>query len=146
MDRSDFWRIVDSSVGPEMHETVTEIEGKLESLSGDEIKSFHDRLSEALFELDRRDISEAGFRFSGAYEADGQGNDDFLFARCAAVLSGSKVFNQVLADPSTFATAWDWCGQDILNVIEEAYEDVTGDAWDYESPVDYETGSNADAW
>ncbi|MEK2491061.1 hypothetical protein WN990_16015 [Kitasatospora purpeofusca] len=40
MDRSEFWRIVDSSASPEVHETVTEIEEKLEALSGDEIKSF----------------------------------------------------------------------------------------------------------
>ncbi|MFF8773064.1 DUF4240 domain-containing protein [Kitasatospora sp. NPDC015120] len=146
MDRSEFWRIVDSSVSPDMHETVTRIEEKLESLSGDEITSFHDRLSEVLFDLDRRDLNEAGYSFSGAYEADGQGDDDFLFARCAVVVSGSKVYQEVLKDPSAFATAWDWCGQDVLNVIEEAYEEVTGDVWEHDSPVDYETGSNTAAW
>ncbi|MFD5922683.1 DUF4240 domain-containing protein [Kitasatospora sp. NPDC058201] len=146
MDESEFWEIIDSSVRAEMHEAVTEIENRLESLSGDEIKSFHDHLSEALFKLDRKDLSESGYRFLGAYEADGQSADDFLFARCAVLLSGSEVFARVLADPSAFGVAWDWCGQDVLNVISEAFEEVTGDAWEYDSPVSYETGSNIESW
>ncbi|MEV6955515.1 DUF4240 domain-containing protein [Streptomyces sp. NPDC051183] len=146
MDRNEFWKIIDSSLNPEMHETITAIEEALESLSGAEITSFHDRLSEVLFALDRKDLNDVEYRFFGAYEAAGESPDDFLFARCAVVASGSAEYNGVMADPSAFAKAWDWCGQDLLNVIEEAYEEVTDEVWEYESPVNYETGSNAKAW
>lgn len=69
--------------------------------------------------------------------------DGFLYARCAVVAAGQYRYEQVLADPTTFAGTWDTDGEALLNAAPTAWARVTGTPWEHEEPVSYESGSNA---
>ncbi|MFF2353536.1 DUF4240 domain-containing protein [Kitasatospora sp. NPDC058115] len=146
MNREKFWALVDDSVAVDPEQTIENLREALGELSARELEKFHDQLSEVLFELDRRDLARQKYRFFGAYDGPGETGDHFLFARCAVVLSGSSRFTEIQHNPAQFSGSWSYRAQDVFDAVEDAYEDLTREEWDYASEVDYETGANAAAW
>jgi len=90
-----------------------------------EILAFEDQLASALYALDTRGHARAA-RARG---------DWFLYVRCAAISSGSSIYQQILADPKELRRFARREAEPLLYVAMKAYERSTGDAWTHESPV-----------
>ncbi|MFI2431195.1 DUF4240 domain-containing protein [Streptomyces sp. NPDC018693] len=146
MDMEKFWHIIDGAQGGTVHDVIESVGQALSKGPVNEVMDFAERLSEALYTLDRRELFEKDYTFLGDATGGENTGEDFLYARCAVVAAGSVVYQQVNQDPEKFAREWNWHAQDLLYVAEEAYEELTDDTWEYETAVDYETGSNASGW
>ncbi|GAB2857424.1 hypothetical protein GCM10027200_67190 [Lentzea nigeriaca] len=65
------------------------------------------------------------------------------------VPAGEEAYRAVLADPGRFRRFTEPGGPEaefLLHVAQHAYESSTGREWEHVTPLDYETGSNADGW
>lgn len=131
-------------------ESVERLVARLSALDEDEILAFSDELALALWRLD----TEAHFRQPVHDVEDPPGaaplpmsSDAFLYLRCAVVGAGRERYEQALTDPAALAGEWDCAdGELLLTVAPRAYETVSDYAWDHESPVSVETGSNHAGW
>lgn len=100
------------------------------------ITGFAERLSEALYRLDRREYGED------------LSSDAFLYTRAAVVADGRAAYEEVLADPVLFAPYAEeliWA-EPLLYVPDRAYEDFTGEEWQRETRYSYESYSNRGGW
>ncbi|GGM55837.1 hypothetical protein GCM10011608_45850 [Micromonospora sonchi] len=89
MEQEEFWRLVES-MGTEPDDDAFErLADELATRQAWEILAFEDQVASALYSLDTCDHARAA-RARG---------DWFLYVRCAAVSSGSSIYQQVLADP-----------------------------------------------
>ncbi|WP_405772919.1 DUF4240 domain-containing protein [Streptomyces sp. NBC_01538] len=146
-----FWEIIQMDTPTASEDQCAVIQDRLCRLSAQEIKDFSDRLAEILFRLDLKvlaDIPVAGAA-SGSGRPVKQSEDRFLYARCAAVLSGPDAVARVLSradDFSPFTSDEAAVAEDLLEVAPAAFESVTGDSWDHVEAYDYETGSNSEGW
>ncbi|MFE9439199.1 DUF4240 domain-containing protein [Streptomyces sp. NPDC006602] len=146
-----FWEIVQVSAPTSPEEQCAIIRDRLCRLRPQEIKDFADRLAEILFRLDLKilaDIPVAGV-VSGSGRPVKQSEDRFLYARCAAVLSGPDAVARVLSraeEFSPFTSDEAAEAEELLEIAPTAFESVTGDSWDHIEPYDYETGSNSEGW
>ncbi|MET9373176.1 DUF4240 domain-containing protein [Streptomyces sp. NPDC002992] len=146
MDMKTFWSIIDNAQGDTVHDVVEAVGMDLSKRPVEEIIDFSERLAEALYALDRRELFEQEYTFAGDATGGDNTGEDFLYARCAVVAAGSEVYEQVNQDPTRFATEWNWHAQDLLYAPEEAYEELTDETWEHDTETDYETGSNTAAW
>ncbi|MFJ9895394.1 DUF4240 domain-containing protein [Streptomyces sp. NPDC091280] len=114
-----------------------------------DILAFSEALAEALWQLDTerhfnqpvRDIDDPEDELLPL------SSDTFLYLRCAVVAAGRQRYDQVLADPSALAGEWDFSEAELLlEAAPQAYEAVTGLAWDHETALSPETGSNPTGW
>ena len=142
MDESVFWKLIAEidreALREDDEETAVEpLVAALAKTSEAEIKAFEDILAQRLYDLD------------GPAWADGdsgQSGDGFLYVRCYVVAMGKKFYDSVQADPKK--TPKDaWC-ESLLAITRQAWAALGNDedAWDYQSPVNYETGSNKANW
>ena len=147
MDDATFWDLISSidtvalSRGDE--ETALELlRARVADLGPAAIDGFHDRLAQALYDLDGRD------HFNAAGD-NADGDDAFLYARCHVVAFGRAHHTAVLANPSQMPQTHDeWC-EALLYVAPEAWaERADQDPADYDhlSPVSYDRGANQSRW
>lgn len=146
MDMKTFWRIIDGAQGGTVHDVIESVTQTLAAGSVDEVIEFAERLAEALYALDRRELFDKNYVFLGDTTGGENTHEDFLYARCAVVAAGSAVYEEVNQDPDKFAREWNWHAQDLLYVPEEVYEELTDETWEHDTAIDYETGSNSAAW
>ncbi|MFD0264387.1 DUF4240 domain-containing protein [Kitasatospora indigofera] len=149
MTWDDFWTLIDLLGDRCRCDYTTPLAEALAELPPARIVDFEERLAEALYRLDRRefgvlpviDMSSPGKPFP-------QSDDSFLYSRCAVVAAGRAEYEAVLADPARFAphTATTLHGENLLDLAQEAYEEVTGEEWDVVTAFDYESCSNEDGW
>jgi hypothetical protein len=105
----------------------------LSSLDAAHIEAFAASLEWALVALSTP--AHAARRVRDASEPDGSAalpmsQDVFLYARCAIVAQGRATWEQVVADPTALDQGWDIAGgEELLEVVPEAYERVTGLVW-----------------
>jgi Protein of unknown function (DUF4240) len=128
MDEQTFWALV--GPGPVDFDRLTD---HLADHGAADICDFADHLARALHALD----TPAHYRAAAT---------SFLDVRCAAVAAGSIAYRQVLASPARLGAYLPAAGSTLLAVAERAFETSTRGTWRHETPVSYETGSNADAW
>lgn len=147
MTRDEFWKLIDTIDREALRDGDEEgaVEPLIEALAErdpDDILAFEDHLAQALYDIDGR-------AFADATGESGRSGDGFLYARCYVVACGRKFYESVRADPSRMPDSIDqWC-EALLSVAPQAWAQATGqdeDAWDHESPVSYETGSNTTQW
>jgi hypothetical protein len=136
VDDDELWGLI-AMIGPDpedgdYHRAI----GKLAARPVEDIYAFADRLAELLYALDTEAHAKAA-RARG---------DWFLYVRCAAVLAGPVVYGAVLAEPSRLRRFAKREAELLLSVPSEAYEHTTGMPWTHETPLSYESGSNADGW
>lgn len=138
----EFWEIVSSAgVDPaiEDDEPYQRLEDLLAKGPEERITGFADILARKLYDLDRR------YLFDAAELSD----DGFLYARCAVVMAGSDVYDEVLREPAAFlpyTTPEAEHAESVLDVPSRAFERLTGRVWDHFEDYDYETGSNEQWW
>jgi hypothetical protein len=134
VDLDDFWQLV-RTLGPR-DDDFERLTDRLAALTADEIVGFEDRLAELLYALD-----------TPAHAAAARArNDWFLYVRCAAVAAGRDTYAEVLTEPARLRRFARREAEFLLPVAANAYERSTGKLWEHESPVSYESGSNAAAW
>lgn len=144
MDQDEFWALIGQCLADGDPEVLVE---RLAAMPVEAITGFADRLAEALYGLDTPELAD-----QPVWDADQDpeadkplplSDDAFLYVRCAVVATGREAYERVRADPEALAGQWDLDWEDLLYLAPRAYERATGEEWDQESPVSYETGS---AW
>ena len=104
------------------------------------IYQFEDFLAEKLWQLDT-----AAHAAPLREEADGfLSVDDFLYARCAVVANGPEYFQKILQNPLMMPA--DETFEPLLYAASDAFEQKTGQEFDYSPTWNYETGSNKAGW
>lgn len=147
MTEDEFWKhvsLIDSEAlfNGDEDGALSPLIDSLVTLSVEEIQSFEDNMTHALYRLDGRVYHDAAGDSAGS--ADG-----FLYARCFVVGMGKQFFNDVLADPTKMPKTLDQWFEPLLYTSQITWSTKTGfepEDWKYFSDVSYETGSNSDLW
>lgn len=143
MPEDEFWYVIsllkkgnDISLSPAIQ--------YLSSLSVEKIAAFEDILSEKLYWLDGQKYAEQ--IGEGAYQGEDApfSADNFLYARCFAVIQGKKQYENILTNPTQ--TPSNQTFEPLLNLAALAYEQKTGAIFDYIPAFVYETFANQDGW
>jgi len=150
MDEDVFWRIIalfswtkGSDDGDKvMHRAVA----ALTAMPVEQIYRFTDILAERLYALDTRE--HCRYAYLGEVDPD-DGNDyisadDFLYRRCYLVANGQAYYDTVLADPTKISTEEEF--EDLLGLADRAYEEKTGEDYEYDAAVSYESFANDQGW
>lgn len=147
MDEATFWDLIATIDAPALargdeESALENLRARVAELAPGAIDAFHDRLAQALHDLDGSD------HFSAAGD-NAEDDDAFLYARCHVVARGRAHYAAVLANPSQMPQMPDARCEALLYVAPEAWAERTGkDPADYDhvSPVSYETGANRARW
>jgi len=118
----------------------------LAAMSEADIRAFSDLLAEKLYALDTREHARHAYE-GEADPDDGDdyiSDDDFLYVRCCVVANGRELFDAVLGDPRQTPKGIDF--EPLLYLAAQAYEEKTGDEYEYDSPISYESFSNIEGW
>ncbi|MEZ4886721.1 MAG: DUF4240 domain-containing protein [Chitinophagales bacterium] len=111
---------------------------KLSTLPKKAITDFYDLLAEKLYFLDGRIYAENSTD-DGYFSA-----DLFLYARCAVVSNGRKVYEDILKNPILFPK--DLYFEALLNLPHKAWLKKTGENLQYSPRYVFETGFNVEGW
>lgn len=143
----EFWKLIRILRGRIHKRRVDRLTAKLAKRPEHDILGFADRLAEMLYRLDTPEHAARDIIYLETGESLGMSDDSFLYLRAGIVAAGRKVYEQALAEPATMSTSLDLLdGEHLLYVATQAWENSTGLAWDHETPLSYETGSNRAAW
>lgn len=134
-------------MAPSTRNVRRQLTDRLAEQSPADIVAFADHLAQVLHELDGPErAAQLVVDPTVDDEPMTMSDDLFLYARCAVVAAGRRTFDVVLADPAQMARTWPvFDGEHLLGVAPAAYELATGDPFDHEAPVSYETGSDIQA-
>lgn len=105
----------------------------------DTINKFSEQLAQALHRLD----GPAYYEVLKSREQ-GVSADTFLYARCFVVAKGNAFFEMVLQHPEKMMTAENF--EAILYLTQEAYQQKTGEAYNFFPSVVYESFFNEKLW
>jgi len=103
-----------------------------------EIYLFEDTLAEKLHQLDTRAHAKA------AYPNRRVSVDGFLYLRAAVVAGGKNRFQSVLENPELMPQEESF--EPLLSLAALAFEQKTGEDFNYLPPVNYETFANESGW
>ncbi|GAA3399319.1 DUF4240 domain-containing protein [Cryptosporangium minutisporangium] len=147
MTEEEFWALVGQLGGAVTEESVEHLTTALAARSEAAIIGFADQLAAALYRLDTPPHADRDLLDPESGQSMGMSDDSFLYARAGTVAAGRAVYERAVADPAALRTSLeDLNGEFLLQVAPEAWDRATGLAWDHETPVSYETGSNWPAW
>lgn len=144
MSENDFWdliNLIDWSKRNDEHK-LKPIATALAKKTRTDIKRFAERLAYVLYQLDTRAHGMCLAEPLGDCE-DYVSPDSFLYARCWVVAKGRKVYKGVLLDPEKFDENE---FEALLYIANKAWEEKTGDDFEYETGLDYESFSNQKGW
>lgn len=146
MNEEAFWSIIallDWSQGEDDDAILAPAVQALKQYSVADIKRFHDILAEKLYALDKQAFAEqiGEYRYGGARHFS---VDVFLYARACVVANGKEFYGRVLSDPTKMPKEYTF--EALLYLAPTAFEQKTGDTWDYLPKISYETYSNREGW
>lgn len=137
LDDPVFWRLIESLPNRLRDGDVTPLVESLVRLSGKRILGFAESLARKLGALDQPELLQA----SQSDSVIPMSADVFLYARCAVVASGREAFDRVLGEGKIVESEWPVeYGEHMLMAVAEAYTEKTGEDYEYEPSVSYETG------
>lgn len=144
----EFWGFIRSLNGTIDQSSAAVLATRLSVETPAKIIAFAEKLAELLYAIDSLERAEQHVSDQTVGEDSFTMSDDlFLYARCAVVAAGTETYQRVLNDPAAMEGHWAvFDGECLLTVVPEAWEEVTGQEWDHETRVCYETGSNSDRW
>jgi hypothetical protein len=143
----EFWLLVAQLGGAVTEESVERLTAVLATRPEADITGFADQLAAALYRLDTPAHAERDLVDPESGETLGMSDDSFPYVRAGTLAAGREVYERAVADPAAMLTTLNAMdGEFLLSVAPEAWERATVLAWDHESPVSYETGSNWQAW
>lgn len=103
---------------------------------------FDDIMSELLYNLDTRKLSEQAEKVSG-YTSD----DLFLYSRCVALINGPQYYEK--AKKGKQKDMWDMEFEALIYVPSSAWalkHKQSPDEYPHSAPLSFETGSNKEGW
>ncbi len=149
MTEDAFWDLIGTLGGRAEPAGFAALTEDLAHGSAERIVDFAEQLAAALYAIDSRDRVAQPIRDT----ADGPDSpafplskEVFLYARCAVVLAGREVWQQVVDEVSAMGGTWDLGAEEVLYVAPVAFEQKTGSDWTHRTTVSYETGSNHAGW
>jgi len=147
MDINTFWSLIEKvdsnalSSGEETKSVMPIIEALAQYTEAD-IQDFQEILAQILYAIDGKTYLENAGESGGSY-------DGFLYLRCYVVARGKDFYDSVKANPGVTPKSLNkWC-EPLLSVARKAWAKKTGNdasAWDCQTTVSYETGSNKSNW
>jgi len=147
---SAFWSVIGASPvhdASEVDSALEKISLRLDEMAPDALGRFAESLHEALFRIDRRELAEIPVYFSGLeFE---QTSDHFLYARCACILAGEKIYGEVLesgAGFELFVAPAQQGAECLLYLASEIYERKVGEQLNCQSFLPVESMSNVQGW
>lgn len=138
MPDEEFWKHIETLDGRADDDLVESLVDRMASTSKARILAFAETLADKLFVLDRPDI----FKDDGL----GVSEDVHLYSRAAIVAGGREVFDRAKSHGVDLDSVGSGEGELLLSVPDRAYELLTGEPYEHETDVSYETGSNVEAW
>ena len=149
MDEDTFWKLIGQLDWDKTGDDDAVLEPAVRliaSMAVEDIFKFEDILAEKLHALDTRKHCKACY--AGELDPDNGDDyisaDDFLYRRCVVVANGRGFFSTVLANPRKMPKDLEF--EALLSLVPKAYERKTGQAFEYASPVSYESFRNTDGW
>jgi len=151
LEVTDFWKVIGSSSvqdESEIDSALERISGQLSTMAPDVLTRFVERLREALYRIDRRDLAEVPVVLANGLKFP-QTSDHFLHARCACILAGEKTYDEVLSSGvgfDRFVAPFAQEAEGLLYLASEQYERKTASKMNVENHFPIESGSNIQGW
>jgi hypothetical protein len=149
MNEEEFWRLIellDWSRAGDDQAVCAPVVAALSEKSVPDFQRFTDLMGAVLYAIDTREHARYGYL--GEADPDNGDDyispDDFLYLRCAVVANGHEYYQRVLADPSQMPQDMEF--EALLYVDDYAYLAKTGEDYDYDAKLSYESFSNTEAW
>lgn len=118
----------------------------LAAMAPRDIERFEQIMAERLHAIDTR--AHAAAAYAGEHDPDDGDDyisaDDFLYVRCAMLITGRDGYESVLRDPTRMVS--DVTFEPILYVAGKAYERATGEELELVPEPSYESFRNAEGW
>lgn len=147
MSEQAFWAIIGLLDWSRQGNDEAVLEPAVASLatrSKTDIRQFEERLAYLLYQLDTKahasNMGENSYDPKSSYVS----ADGFLYARCVVVANGKKFYDAVLKNPRKMPKDLEF--ESLLSLAREAYQQKTGDDFDYLTGCSYETFSNPEGW
>jgi hypothetical protein len=147
MDDKTFWTIIGRFDWKKLGNDDAVIKPGVEALAklqAEDIFAFEEIMAEKLHALDTeahaRSIGDDAYTGEDAFFS----VDEFLYARCVAIVNGPGYFAKVLRDPKKLAKNSEF--EAVLYVAQKAYEKKTGKPWKHSAKTSYETFANREGW
>lgn len=140
MTNEDFWRLIEKAdwTQADNNAILQPVTEALAQLSIPEIYGFSERLADLLHQLDGPDFIKSLEQDPLGYSA-----DTFLYARCFAVAQGQAFYKKILSKITPLPT--DYLEQ-LLYVASKAYQQKTGEKYNYIPSTIYESFFNRSLW
>lgn len=141
LSEQEFWSLIDLlDWEQDTDDAITKpLVEALSNLPVSKIYGFEEQLAEKLYALDKEEIAQQFPSYPSRFSVDG-----FLYDRLCVVANGKAVYEAVLEDPTRMPTEVSF--EPLLYVASQAYELKTGNTFDYQPTVNYETYSNKEGW
>ncbi|MBM7861008.1 DUF4240 domain-containing protein [Lentzea nigeriaca] len=146
---TEFWGIIGENelrTEADVEATLERVSARLAPLPTYDLLNFVDGLHEALSRLDRRQFAEIPVFVRDL--AIPQSEDGFQYARCACVLAGRRVFEEVPATGEGFEpfTVPELPAERLLYLADEHYEDKMGFPMERRRTFPIDMKPNPDGW
>jgi hypothetical protein len=116
----------------------------LASKSKAEICRFAERFAFVLYQLDTKAHASNMGEQSYDPKSDYVSADGFLYARCVVVANGREFYETVLNDPTKMPKDMEF--ESLLGLASSAYEQKTGEEFEYSTGCSFESFSNRGGW
>ena len=148
MTDEQFWAIIarlDWSKAGDDDAVIQPAVRSLGALGGAAVCEFQDVLAAKLYQLDTaHHAAEIGNWAYRGPDDDAFSADNFLYARCVVVANGVALFEHVLRHPTAFPKDLEF--EALLGIAPLAYKRATGEEFNHDPPLSFETFSNKDGW
>ncbi|MFE2842776.1 DUF4240 domain-containing protein [Streptomyces scopuliridis] len=147
----DFWHIIGSNPvqsGGDVRSALDRLSGRLDELDPADLVKFSEKLREALYGIDRRELAEIPVVLAGGLELP-QTGDHFLYARCACILAGRDKYDATLRASSDFARfvkPFSQAAEGLLYIASSVYEKKVGSEMRMGGGFAIESMSNVQGW
>jgi hypothetical protein len=145
IDEKVFWSIINLLDQKSQRDDDKVLAPAIQALAArpkSDIAHFEERLAYLLYQLDTR--AHAAHTCDDPAHPDHISADAFLYARCAVVASGKRLYQSVLKHPSKMPKDTEF--EPLLSLASEAHEQKTGQDLTHTPACSYESFSNPTGW
>jgi hypothetical protein len=151
LEAARFWAVIGFSAvrdAGKVDSALKAISSRLSALTSTDLIGFVERLHEALFCIDSKVLAQVPVVLASGLELP-QSSDHFLYARCACVLAGGEVYENILRSGVGFARfvmPSVQGAEGLLYIASKEYEERTGVSINTRNFFPIESMSNPAGW